>query len=146
MRREVMVLLSLALPACGARTGLAEVVSDAGRELEADALVEAEADVETDAGPLLCPLMPPSPDTTCQTSASAIECAYLPSPPADGGIEAWSCMLGGWAPETSVADTTFTTCEQLVCFPDVYIECIVGDASRCCTCSDDMTVDQCGPC
>jgi hypothetical protein len=140
MRRGVPLLLSLAFSGCGARTGLADEIADAAADFDADDRTETRAPPP---GPNLCPQTHPVATAACETRASSVLCAYLDGPP--GGIEAWCCEFGGWVNCTTVANTAFTTCSEVVCTPDVYVECIRAER-ECCTCSADMTADACGPC
>jgi len=158
MTRLAPVLFLLALSACGSRTGLGLEAAhdDGGSPLDAngdgqtnpdaapDAPREAAPDAPTEAGVLLCPLTPPEGNTICEDSTTVIQCAYPDTSPS-GGITTWCCMSGGWVNCTIGADTGFT-CADIVCFAGVYEECIVAGGEQCCTCSADMTVDQCGPC
>jgi hypothetical protein len=153
-RVPALVVLSLALSACGARTGLTDEFTDADRDLGADARVEAsladapgvsDARAPIDSGLRPCPLTPPAATATCDMSATALECVYAPPDPSDG-LESWSCISGAWFESTTVADQTFTSCSDVVCAPGVFVECVVGSGASCCVCSYDMTVDQCAPC
>jgi hypothetical protein len=144
MRRGVPVLFAIAFSGCGARTGLlADDFSDASFDL--DAVARDEADAPIDSGRHLCPPSPPLATGRCRARAAPLECDYLESSPLQG-IAAFCCEFGGWVDCTTVADTTFRTCSERVCTADVYVECVVGDGSECCSCSADMTTDQCGPC
>jgi hypothetical protein len=159
MQREALVVLALMLPACGARSPLDEFIGDSGAKLDGDASAEmdggdadsgpeAEPDVENEAGPLPCPVTPPTAGSGCSMDTTVLQCGYLSNPPTDAGIVTWCCMLGDWEECTIVADTGFDSCSQILCTEpeEPGVECIVGDGEKCCTCSSDMTVDRCGPC
>jgi hypothetical protein len=145
MRRGVPVFLSLAFVGCGARTGLDDGPADSGIKVHADARTEVDTGARVEAGPRICPLTPPAANSACENRDLAVLCAYLDDGSSEG-IEAWDCNFGSWVGATTAAYATFTTCSEIVCDSEVYVECVVGAGTRCCECSPDMTADLCGPC
>jgi hypothetical protein len=162
MRRGVLLLLpSLALVACGSRTGLEVELIEGGTELDAsDAQTDGDAELDGDAQPDvvdarpdvvplgLCPLSPPTPNEACppMTKSVPILCAYVPTVDTVGLMAVWCCAPGGGWVNCRTQANTMETCSQIVCSPGVINECVVGGGTQCCTCSADGTGDECGPC
>jgi hypothetical protein len=142
MRRRFLLFLSFALAGCGARTGLAEELTDGGAQSEASTDAKMEADAPVDARVLGCPLTPPMPNTTCALVDTNVLCAYTTS---KGPLAEWFCIGGGWVNDTS-ACAPFE-CGDINCSVGNTVECVVGDGKQCCFCSSPMgRVDDCGPC
>lgn len=156
MRREALLFLSLALVACGARTGLLleTEASDGGNDGPSDAPAETGPDAPHDAPPIdapedaplrTCPLTAPETGTTCPSSST--QCAYVATlTPEHNGLTAWRRPFGGWMPCATVSEMS-ESCTQIVCYPGIPVECIVAGGKECCTCdSPSGNVSVCGPC
>jgi hypothetical protein len=153
MSRAILVV-SLALAGCGARTGLGELsLADASfdasdADLDADAATDAHTDAAPDAAKLLgCPLSEPEGGTTCNLPSPTSQCAYVATlSPVPNGLVAWCCNFGGWVQCATVSEMS-ESCTQINCTPTVPVACIVAGGSQCCVCSSPSgPVDQCGPC
>jgi hypothetical protein len=153
MRREALLFLSLALVACGARTGLLLETEalDGGNDGPSDAPVDVETrpdaphDAPADAPLRTCPLTAPEAGTACPSSST--QCAYVATlAPEPNGLAAWCCPFGSWM-YCATASEMSESCTRIVCFPGIPVECIVGGGKECCTCdAPGGSVSVCGPC
>jgi hypothetical protein len=146
MRREATLLLSsLALVACGARTGLGGelVESDAQADAVGDALTEADAPPDAPIPPGFCPIAEPMTNGTCPPATpSGTLCIYVTPP---HRVD-WCCVAGGWVDCTTISSAT-ESCGQVQCTPGTRAECIESEPQECCFCDSVAgTVSRCSSC
>jgi hypothetical protein len=149
MRRGILILLPILtvwMPACGARTDVGSLASatgmstsDAAVPIDGESVDSARGDASGS-----CPLTPPVRASPCYSTA---DCVYFPS-----NIEAVCSFIDGstncaWF--TAATDPEETSCADwavpgLNCGPGIEAECIQEDTGQCCTCHGYNA--DCGDC
>jgi hypothetical protein len=175
MRLAFLVLAITSIPlACGGRSELFELSYESSVDAGAPRDAARDHEVRHDAGhdaahahdahfpkrdamcstaelEESCPLAPPKPGQACCNQA--LQCAYITTPDASpDGLEGRCCSDDGWYDCTdeicwcSMAPENTERCYNILCTPGLQTECIIGQGQQCCVCSEDRSVDKCGPC